>query len=81
MAVDLERMLEKALEALGREVNNLFTATSSRKLSPTEARDLAAYVKLLKDINAEASKRAANMSLEELREALNADTGKMAGSE
>lgn len=31
-------------------MNNLFSASSSRKLNPVEARDLVAYVKLLNEI-------------------------------
>jgi hypothetical protein len=43
-------MLDKGLEILRKEVNNLFMESSQGKLSPVSARDLVGYVKLLHEL-------------------------------
>lgn len=48
--LSLEELLDKATEAVRRDLNHIFISVSNSKLSPTSARDLVAYVKLLSDI-------------------------------
>jgi uncharacterized protein with von Willebrand factor type A (vWA) domain len=53
----LDEVLEKALEALKRDVSNIF-AKSHNKLGPAEARDLVAYLKFLAERSEERTKAA-----------------------
>lgn len=46
---DLQNLLEKSKEALRRDLNHIFSEVSAKKLSPSSARDLVAYVKLLSE--------------------------------
>lgn len=50
MSEALDTLLEKAVEAVRRDLNHIFTAVSVKKLDATASRDLIAYVKLLSDI-------------------------------
>jgi hypothetical protein len=71
MSDQLELLLEKAVEAMRRDINQIFTASSGRKLNATEARDLVAYLKLLHDIadrQDDKGKELASTSEEELKE-------------
>ncbi len=56
--VDITKLLDKGLEILRKEVNNLFMESSQGKLSAVSARDLVGYVKLLHDLE-ERQKQAA----------------------
>lgn len=47
---DLTSLLEKAAEAVRRDLNHIFSEVSNRKLSPASSRDLVAYTKLLSDV-------------------------------
>lgn len=49
MSKDLEKLLEKIDEAVRRDVNHIFTEVSLAKLSPTSARDLVQYRKVVED--------------------------------
>lgn len=44
---DVASLLEKATEALRRDLNHIFGEVSLGKLPPASSRDLVAYVKLL----------------------------------
>jgi hypothetical protein len=60
--VEAGKLLDKTLEIVRREVNNLFSASSAGKLSPTDSRDLIQYTKLLVEMDImqqEAAKRLA----------------------
>ncbi len=65
--LDVDHLLERGGEILRREIANLMAESSSRKLSPTSARDLVAYVKLLSELRTEQKREIANMSEEELK--------------
>lgn len=78
---DLERLMEKVDETIRKEINHLFTEACAGKLSPTSARDLVQYKKLLTDtLDAQdrASKGLPQRSEEELkalaRDLLNSST-------
>jgi NAD-dependent DNA ligase len=58
---DLQDLLEKATEAVRRDLNHIFSAVSIEKLGATDARDLVAYVKLLSDLQDIQSKAAKNL--------------------
>ena len=47
---NLAELLEKAKEAVRRDLNHIFTEVSKAKLSPSSARDLVNYTKLLTDV-------------------------------
>lgn len=66
--LDVDHLLERGGEILRREIANLMAESSSKKLSPTSARDLVAYVKLLSELRIEQKKELANMSTEELEQ-------------
>ncbi len=72
--LDVDHLLERGGEILRREIANLMAESSSRKLSPTSARDLVAYVKLLSELRVEQKKELANMSTEELERLTNEKT-------
>jgi hypothetical protein len=65
-AFDVEQLLNRGGIILRREVQNLLMESSAGKLSPTSARDLVAYVKLLSELKAEQSKEISNLTDEEL---------------
>ena len=64
---DIDALLAKSGEILRREIHNLMSESSGKKLSPASARDLVAYVKLLSDIKIERDKVLSDMSDEELQ--------------
>lgn len=64
--LDLEQLFNKSIEILRREINNLFTHSTTEKLSPTDARDLVQYIKLLSEIKAEQDEAIKKLSDEEL---------------
>lgn len=47
---NLAELLEKAKEAVRRDLNHIFIEVSQAKLSPASARDLVNYTKLLTDV-------------------------------
>lgn len=63
---DITELLDKGGEILRREISNLLMESTGRKLSPTSARDLVAYVKLLSELKIEQEKALASMTDEEL---------------
>lgn len=63
---DVDELLAKSGEILRREVLNLMGKSSSGKLSPADARDLVAYIRLLHEIKAEQSAVLSELSDEEL---------------
>lgn len=50
MNEELKKLLEKATEAVRRDINHIFEQVSGGKLDKDSSRDLVAYVKLLTDI-------------------------------
>lgn len=50
---DLDKMLDQCGIILQREVYNLLSASSAKKLGPADARDLVAYIKLLHELKSE----------------------------
>lgn len=64
---DIDALLAKAGEIVRREIMNLMSESSGKKLSPASARDLVAYVKLLSEIKMERDKALSDMSDEELK--------------
>lgn len=69
MAIDftLESQLEKATEILRREITNLMIESSSKKLSPSSAKDLVAYIKLLSELKAEQQEDLSKLTEEQLK--------------
>jgi len=63
---DVEALLAKGGEILRREVVNLLRESSAGKLTPTSARDLVQYVKLLSELKAEQKAEISNLTDEEL---------------
>ncbi len=63
---DVTELLDKGGEILRREIVNLMVESSGKKLSPTSARDLVAYVRLLSELKNEQIKVLAEMTDEEL---------------
>lgn len=53
--MDPKELLEKAREAMRRDINHIFVEVAGRKLAPASARDLVAYVKLLSEVVEEES--------------------------
>lgn len=47
---NLHELLNKAAEAVRRDLNHIFSEVSLSKLSASSSRDLVAYVKLLSDV-------------------------------
>lgn len=68
--LDVESLLQKGGEILKREITNLMIASTGKKLSPTDARDLVAYIRLLNELKQDQTSTAANMTDEELTTAL-----------
>ena len=67
---ELRHLLDKAQEAIRRDLTHIFTEVSARKLSPSSARDLVSYVKLLAEIleeQEEAGEELSKTSEEELK--------------
>lgn len=68
---DLSSLLEKAAEAVRRDLNHIFSEVTNRKLSPASSRDLVAYTKLLSDVldrQKEANDEVNSKTEEELKE-------------
>ena len=65
-AFDVLDELAKTQLVLQREIRNLLTASARGKLSPTEARDLVSYVKLLSELKRDIEADLASKSDEEL---------------
>ena len=69
----LDAIEEKLKEALRRDTNHIINESASKKLSPSSARDLVAYLKLAAEIR-EAEEKAAKalpkLSTEELNKML-----------
>lgn len=63
---DVTELLDKGGEILRREIVNLMVESSGKKLSPTSARDLVAYVRLLSELKNEQEKALSEMTDEEL---------------
>ena len=66
----LDEIEDKLKEALRRDTNHILGEAAGRKLPPSSARDLVAYLKLAAEIRAEeekAAKALPKMSEEELR--------------
>lgn len=53
--MDPKELLEKAREAMRRDINHIFVEVAGKKLAPASARDLVAYVKLLSEVVEEES--------------------------
>lgn len=72
MSDELNRLVDKAFEAIRREINNLTQKSAQGKLDAASARDLIAYYKLLKDMQRqqddddEALKKLTDEQLEEI---------------
>lgn len=64
MALDftLESQLEKAIEALRRDLSYIMAEASKGKLSAPAARDLVAYIKLLSELKMEESQSLQSLS-------------------
>lgn len=54
--IDLEKLLEKASEAMRRDINHIFGEVGNGKLNDKSARDLVNYIKVLSDISWEKKK-------------------------
>lgn len=65
--IDVQKLLDKGGEILRREIANLMSESSSKKLAPASARDLVAYIKLLSELLAAQKQELANMSDEDLQ--------------
>lgn len=65
-AFDVLSLLDKAGTILTREVRNLMAESSAGKLSPTSARDLVAYLKLLSELKSQQAEELAAMSDDQL---------------
>jgi Sec-independent protein translocase protein TatA len=76
-SVSLSELFEKTVEILRRDINHLFGESCGKKLSPTSARDLAGYLKILKDLQTDEASLLANLSDEKL-EKLEKDTAREA---
>lgn len=66
----LDILLEKTIEAIKRDITHILLEGASRKLSPTSARDLVNYYKVLVDVQRQQTKSdeaLAKLSDEELR--------------
>ena len=63
---DIDKALSQCEVILGREITNLMIESSGKKLSPTSAKDLVSYLKLLHEIKTEKVKELSNMTDEEL---------------
>lgn len=71
MNMDLRELLNKASEAVRRDLNHIFLEASQGKLSPASARDLVAYTKLLSDVLEESEEGVIDASEEELKRIAN----------
>lgn len=47
--LDITKLLDKALEIVRMDINHIYSTAVGGKLSPTEARDIGNYVKLLSE--------------------------------
>lgn len=63
---DVDDQLEKATGILMKEIRNLQTLSVRGKLSPTDARDLVSYIKLLAEMQKLQADAAANLTDEQL---------------
>lgn len=68
--LDVELLLQQGGEILRREIRNLMMESTGKKLSPTSARDLVSYIRLLDDLREKQKEVASNMTDEELAIAL-----------
>jgi hypothetical protein len=64
---DAQELYDRTLVILHREVMNLMSESSSKKLSATSARDLVAYIKLLHEVINNEQAVLGSMSDEELK--------------
>ncbi len=64
--IDLDEQLERCLEILRRDVNNLMLESATKKLCPTSARDLASYLKLLVELDKKQKTSLDDLGVEEL---------------
>lgn len=64
--LDIELLLQQGGEILKREIKNLMMESSGKKLSPTSARDLCNYIKLLSELRAEQKESLSDMTDEAL---------------
>lgn len=64
---DVVEQLDKARLILQREIRNLAVTSSRGKLSPTEARDLVAYIKLLSELETAEKEALSSMKDEDLK--------------
>jgi hypothetical protein len=71
---DLSDLLDKGAEILKREIRNLMLESSGKKLSPTSARDLVSYVKLLHELQLEEKKILAGLTDAELEKLVSNNT-------
>jgi len=46
----IQNLMEKATESMRRDINHIFTSVSRTKLDASSARDLVAYIKVLKEL-------------------------------
>lgn len=68
--LDVDTLLQQGGEILKREIRNLMIESTGKKLSPTSARDLVAYVRLLHELREEQKDSAGALTDEELKAAL-----------
>lgn len=64
---DVVEQLDKARLILQRELRNLAVTSARGKLSPTESRDLVAYIKLLSELESAEKDALANMKDDDLK--------------
>ncbi len=65
--LDVELLLQQGGEILKREIKNLMIASTGKKLSPTDARDLVSYIRLLSELRSEQTAKVAELTDEELK--------------
>lgn len=82
MAIDftLESLLEKCVEALRRDVSYLFAKSSQGRLSPTDSRDLVAYIKLLSELKDVQVEELGQLTDEQLQKVANVTNKPTSGS-
>lgn len=65
--MSVTEMLDKAKEALRRDLNHIFTQSSNGKLAPAAARDLAVYIKVLHELEEREKEFLDSLTEEELK--------------
>lgn len=68
--VDVDRLTVQAMEVVRREIDYLLQQSATEKLSISSARDLATYIRLLKEISHQEDEAIAKMTDEELEKFL-----------